>query len=305
MRFSLVIPTYNRAELVLRTVESVLRQAFTDFEVIVVDDGSTDDTAARFASFRHPQVAYVRKENGERGAARNFGARRAKGEYLSFFDSDDLMDPEHLYEANRCIEAFARPEVFAVGFRIEDGEGEVKRRIADLPDPMNDTLLQSNILGCNPVFVRRDIFEQCQFGEARELAGSEDWLLWLRLAARYPFRFWNRVTCALIDHGGRSVYHFKEESLEGRTRAMCAGLEADPVFMDRYGCYLARIRAFRHVYTGLHLAISGHIKLPLIYLGKAALTDARSLARLATLGTLKHVLRNAALKVARRSGRPA
>jgi glycosyltransferase involved in cell wall biosynthesis len=305
MRFSLIIPTYNRAGLVFKTVESALRQTFRDFEIIIVDDGSTDDTEARFKEFSHPQLTYVRKANAERGAARNFGARLAQGEYLSFFDSDDLMDAEHLAEADRCVEAFARPEVFAVGFRIEDGKGMVKHRIRDLPDPLNGTLLRSNVLGCNPVFVRKDIFAKHPFGEERALAGSEDWLLWLQLCARYPFRFWNTATCALVDHGGRSVYHFKEASLQGRTRAMCAGLEADAVFMKRYGGHLGRIRAFRHVYTGLHLALSGHVWLPLVYLGRASLTDPRSLARRATLGTLKHVLLNATSRLTKTPGRRA
>jgi glycosyltransferase involved in cell wall biosynthesis len=294
MKFSVIIPTYNRAAVVLKTIESVLVQRCQDFEVIVVDDGSTDDTEARFARFSHPKVSYRRKDNAERGAARNYGARLAQGDYLTFFDSDDLMDPDHLEEAARCIDAYGRPAVFATAFRIEDGEGGVKKRIENLTDPLNARHLEGNVLGCNPVFVRRDVFESCQFGEERELAGSEDWLLWLRLSARHEFRFWNRATCALIDHGGRSVYHFKESALEGRTRAMCAALEADPVFLKRYGRHLGRIRGFRHVYTGLHLAISGHVRLPLVYLGRAAATDPRSLARRATLGTIKHVLLNTA-----------
>lgn len=302
MRFSLIIPTYNRADLVLKTVDSALKQTFLDFEVIVVDDGSTDETETRFKALSHPQLIYVRKANAERGAARNFGARLAQGEYVSFFDSDDSMDPDHLAEADRCVERFSKPEVFALGFRVEDGEGRVKRVIRDLPDPLNETLLRDNILGCNPVFVRKDVFARHSFGEERALAGSEDWLLWLQLAARYPFRFCNKATCALIDHGGRSVYHFTEAKLQGRTRAMCDGLAADAVFMEQYGSHLGRIRAFRHVYTGLHLALSGHVWLPLVYLGRASLTDARSLARRATLGTLKHVLLNATGRISKIAG---
>lgn len=292
MRFSLIIPTYNRAELLFRTLESVLAQEFGDFEVIVVDDGSTDSTEARFATYRHPKVRYFRKENGERGAARNFGARQARGEYLSFFDSDDLMDPDHLSEANRCIEELGRPEVFSLGYRVEDGRGGIRRVIRGLPDPVNEALLDSNVLGCIPVFVRKDVFDACPFDETRELAGSEDWLLWLKLAARHPFRFRDRATCALVDHGDRSVYHFEREKLENRTRAMLRGLESDAPFMARYPGRLRGIRAFRDIYTGLHLALSGHVKLPLVYLARAAAADPRSLLRRTTLGTLKHVLRN-------------
>lgn len=291
-QFSIIIPTYNRATLVFKTLESVLAQEFGDFEVLVVDDGSTDETPELFARFQHPKVSYFKKENAERGAARNFGASKAGGDYLTFFDSDDLMAVNHLAEAWKCIQAFGRPEVFALGFRIEDSSGNIKRLVKDLPDPLNDFLLKGNILGCNPVFVRADIFGRNPFGEARKLAGSEDWLLWLKLAARYPFRFWNQVTSSLIDHSERGSYHFKEESLMGRATEIVDGLAADPEFMKRYGSRLGEIRALRHIYTGLHLALLGQVRRPILYLARAGAEDPRSLFCRTTLGALKHILLN-------------
>src|SRR5687767_9278561 len=94
--FSIVIPTYNRAHLIKKTIESVLAQDFADFELLVVDDGSKDDTESVVSSFTDKRVHYFKKQNGERGAARNFGAARAKGSYLNFFDSDDLLYRNHL-----------------------------------------------------------------------------------------------------------------------------------------------------------------------------------------------------------------
>ncbi len=290
LKFSIIIPTYNRAQLVFKTIESALQQSCDDFEIIVVDDGSTDDTEQLFAHYRHPKVTYFRKENGERGAARNFGARKASGDYLNFFDSDDLMLPNHLAEASKCIDLFDRPEVFALGYRIEDGKGRVKQSQLNLPDPLNELLLSGNVLGCNPVFVRKDVFAQVAFDEVRPLAGSEDWLLWLRLSARFRFRFWPQVTSVLIDHEGRSVYNFKEEKLVSRSERMLASLAGDPIFMGRYGGHLDRIRAFRYIYTGLHLALSGQVGRPLYYLYRAAITSPASLFRRTTLGTLKHVV---------------
>lgn len=292
VKFSIIIPTYNRAKIVFKTIESVLEQRYDDFEIIVVDDGSTDETQELFTRFQNPKVSYFRKENGERGAARNFGARKAVGDYLSFFDSDDLLKPNHLDEALKCIQAFDRPEVFAIGFSVVDGEGRVKRVVRDLPNPMNERLFAGNVLGCSAVFVRKDIFDQVPFCETRALAGSEDWLLWLRLAARYPFRFWNQVTWSLVDHGGRSVYHFEEKKLTARSREMLAGLKADPVFMNRYADRIGQIQASREIYTGLHLALSGHVGLPFVYLGRAAATYPNVLWSRTTLGTLKHVLVN-------------
>src|SRR5882672_6620269 len=95
-QFSIVMPTYNRAHMVGKTIASILRNDFTDFEVLVVDDGSEDDTEALIAKLTDPRIHYYKKENGERGAARNYGAIRANGRYINFFDSDDVMYPNHL-----------------------------------------------------------------------------------------------------------------------------------------------------------------------------------------------------------------
>jgi cellulose synthase/poly-beta-1,6-N-acetylglucosamine synthase-like glycosyltransferase len=90
--FSIVIPTFNRERLIAATLESVLAQTEGDFEVIVVDDGSTDGTEAALAPWRD-RLTFVRQPNQGPGPARNLGAARAKGEYIAFLDSDDLWFP--------------------------------------------------------------------------------------------------------------------------------------------------------------------------------------------------------------------
>lgn len=92
---SIVIPTYNRSDLLVSALESVFAQTYTQIEVIVVDDGSTDDTAAVMAPY-HDRVVYVHKPNGGLSSARNAGMRRATGKYMALMDSDDLCEPERL-----------------------------------------------------------------------------------------------------------------------------------------------------------------------------------------------------------------
>ena len=87
--FSVIIPTYNRAALLREALDSVFAQSFTDYEVIVVDDGSTDETAAVVASYGS-RIRYFQQQNQGPGAARNLGAKYATGEYIAFLDSDDL-----------------------------------------------------------------------------------------------------------------------------------------------------------------------------------------------------------------------
>jgi len=103
LRFSVIIPTFNRVDLTVRTIDSVLSQKFKDYELIVVNDGSTDNTAEVLESYGN-RIITINKENSGAEKSRNAGAEIAKGEYLCFFDSDDLMFPWTLEVYNNVIE---------------------------------------------------------------------------------------------------------------------------------------------------------------------------------------------------------
>jgi glycosyltransferase involved in cell wall biosynthesis len=94
--FSVVVPVYNRAHLIERAVRSVLNQTYSDFEIIVVDDGSTDDSAGAAEHLGDSRIHVVRRENGGASAARNTGMDAARGRYVAFLDSDDTFLPHHL-----------------------------------------------------------------------------------------------------------------------------------------------------------------------------------------------------------------
>jgi glycosyltransferase involved in cell wall biosynthesis len=95
-RVSVIIPTHNRAELLSEAIESVLGQTYRDFELIVVDDGSTDRTSEVVSGIRDPRIIYQSQEKQERGAARNNGVAMSRGEYLTFLDDDDWYLPTKL-----------------------------------------------------------------------------------------------------------------------------------------------------------------------------------------------------------------
>ena len=102
-KVSVVIPTYNRQRLVQDTIDSVLRQTFGDLELIVIDDGSTDDTRRVLQDRYGTRIRYVYQENQGESAARNHGIALAGGEYVAFVDSDDLWHPQKL---ERQVEVF-------------------------------------------------------------------------------------------------------------------------------------------------------------------------------------------------------
>jgi len=112
MLFSAVIPTFNRSHLLQATLESVFAQTFTDYEIIVVDDGSTDDTQEMVKSYGK-RVQFFCQENAGPGAARNLGVSHARGEYVAFLDSDDLWFPWTLAVFAELIDENTAPSILA------------------------------------------------------------------------------------------------------------------------------------------------------------------------------------------------
>jgi glycosyltransferase involved in cell wall biosynthesis len=179
---SVIIPAYNQGHYLGKAIQSVLDQTYPSFEVLVVDDGSTDDTAVVTRQFADARVRYIYKDNGGLSSARNTGVRNSSGEFLTYLDSDDLFLPTKL---SLLVEALqARPEAgFAAGQSIPIDENEQPiSTIFDTPIP-EDTrrLVLGNPLHVGSVMVRRDW--QARAGEFDEsLRSYEDWDMWLRLA---------------------------------------------------------------------------------------------------------------------------
>lgn len=123
MKVSVVIPTYNRSRVVGRALDTVLAQTYRDIEVLVVDDGSTDDTAQRLGRVRDGRMRYVRRRHAGVSTTRNAGVARAGGEIVSFLDSDDLWKPDKL---EREVEFLARHrDVQAVFSDLEKRDGDL------------------------------------------------------------------------------------------------------------------------------------------------------------------------------------
>lgn len=252
--FSIIIPTYNRAHLIGKTLETVLQQRFTDFEVLVVDDGSKDNTAEVVRGFADSRVQYFRKDNGERGAARNFGARHAKGTYLNFFDSDDLMYANHLEAARRWIETQGNPEIFHLGYDFKTPEGEVTKKVDQLTGDVGKMVRFDNFLSCNGVFVRRDIALLSPFEENRALASAEDWELWVRLLSRYQLTYSNEITSSVVGHDQRSIRSIAANKVIDRDLLLIKKFEQDERVQKFYGDDFRKFVAQRYTFIMLCLA---------------------------------------------------
>jgi glycosyltransferase involved in cell wall biosynthesis len=124
--FSVVIPAYNTADTLGEAIDSVLAQTRQDFEIIVVDDGSSDDTAAVAEGFGDRRIRVYRQENAGPSAARNRGIAEALGEYVSSLDSDDLWLPDYLAEMGRALEENPRADFAYTHAWILDAAGRFR-----------------------------------------------------------------------------------------------------------------------------------------------------------------------------------
>jgi glycosyltransferase involved in cell wall biosynthesis len=179
---SVIIPCYNQGRFLKEAVDSVLSQSYGQVEVLVVDDGSTDDTAAVAARYG-PRIRYLYKDNDGLSAARNTGILEATGEFVLFLDADDYLSPEMLERHVAAAHATPSGTVFYGGWRVVNLAGRVLyQEQAELGgDPVHE-LLKENGFAVHAATVRRSAFANVGLFDVR-LKACEDWDMWLRLAA--------------------------------------------------------------------------------------------------------------------------
>jgi len=253
--FSIVIPAYNRGNLIRPTLETILAQNFPDFEIILVDDGSTDDTEQVIKSFTDTRIRYHKIANGERGFARNYGAAKTKGKYLNFFDSDDHMLPGRLSVARQFITDRNNPLWFHTAYRIMDESGNVVLEEFGSNNP-EEKLIETNYLGCDSVFIEREFFLQNKFQEDRKMASSEDWELWLRLISRQPLLRCETITLNMINHANRSLFTISPDKTVERDTLLLQYLLRDNVFVNKFKSALPLFEADRYTFFALTLLVA-------------------------------------------------
>ena len=254
--FSIIIPTYNRQEIIHKSIKSALVQRYKDFELIVVDDGSTDNTQQTVLSFEDNRIQYFKTHNGERGRARNIGIRKSRGKYITFLDSDDVLYENYLSQARKVCEKYNYPEMFRTAFEIKDVRGRILEQTTLQKDTANDALVYGNLLACLGVFVKAEIIENFLFTEDRKLAGTEDYELWLRLGSRYIIHSDNTITAAIIQHDQRSVVHQNIKQLENRIRLFICYVFSDAANKIAYNHKKDFFIAMRYSYIALHASVS-------------------------------------------------
>lgn len=229
MRISVVIPSYNRLPTLIRAIDSVIAQTSEVEEIIVVDDGSTDNTAAEISE-RYPQLKLLRQANSGVSSARNHGIRQANGDWIALLDSDDSWLPKKIecirsaYHQNPSISLFHSDEIW-----IRNG---VRVNAMNKHKKSGGWIFQQGLPLCvispSAVVIRRKLFDAVGLFD-ESLPACEDYDLWLRICHRFPVHY--------IEHPLINKYGGHEDQLSNQYWGM-----------DRF-----RIRALRNLLAGADL----------------------------------------------------
>lgn len=203
--FSIIIPSYNRAHMLPAALQSVQDQTFPDWESIIVDDGSTDNTKELVKDWiaKDNRFRYIYQENAERSAARNNGIKNAKGQYICFLDSDDYYLDNHLLTLNSFLKDnnFPISLTFTNYIALKDNKAE-EVKTTKLYSPEIHYLMFNAIIPAR-VCIHKNILKRHLFDE--DIVIAEDIVLWVKIANEFPVFHINKATVKYNLHLENSI----------------------------------------------------------------------------------------------------
>lgn len=242
MLFSLIIPLYNKEQSIVSTLQTVLEQTFQKFEIVIVNDGSTDHSIEEVKKVIDPRIRLIHQNNAGVSAARNQGIEEAKGEYIAFLDADDKWKPDYLKTQYELILKYPECDVFACNYEFRDTQDKVTPTIIrKLPFKGENGILSNyfEVASCShpplwtsAVIVKKSAIQSIG-GFPIGIKSGEDLLTWARLACRYSIVFYTIPLATFIF----DEQHFNEDQ---RKRM--------PEEIDYVGSELAKLyKRHRHV----------------------------------------------------------
>ena len=253
-KVSVIIPTCNRAQFLRSAIESVRKQTFQDFEIIVVDDASNDETPEVVRSFADGRVRYLRRESKRgQGATRNDGIREARGEYIALLDDDDEWLPTKLQKQVALLGALPNEVglIYTGFFRIDASSKRVLSEVTPTErGKVFHALGRGNWIGtCSTVLLRRSCFDKAGLFD-EDLASGADYDMWLRIAKEFEVDFINERLVFYNVHNSRISTNYE---------SLTSGLEAQ---LRKHNSVLARDRrrySERYLSLGIFYCYQGQV----------------------------------------------
>lgn len=198
--FSIIIPLYNKENFLKATLESVFEQTFSDYEIIVVNDGSTDNSLEVLKSIKHKKIEIYNQKNQGVSAARNLGIEKSTSDYCCFLDSDDIWKPNHLESLHELIQNFPQADFFCTRYQTEIGKNKFIKNTFDFDDSFQGLItdffkssLISRIATSSSTCISRKIYTEIG-GFNININSGEDLDYWIRIALKYKVAISNQTT---------------------------------------------------------------------------------------------------------------
>ncbi len=193
-KVSIIVPAYNKSELTVRTVESILQQTYANIEILVVDDGSKDDTQERLAVYKD-KIQYIYKKNGGACSARNEGIRQATGEFIAFLDCDDLYEKKKVeFSIEYLIKNSTFGSVYTDAYFIDTNDHIVGQyahpKSIQHQGNISSQLILGNFICNSTMVVRKSVIQKVGFFD-ETIFTPADWDMWMRIAEIAPMGYIN------------------------------------------------------------------------------------------------------------------
>ncbi|MBW4508773.1 MAG: glycosyltransferase family 2 protein [Scytonematopsis contorta HA4267-MV1] len=187
-KVSVIVPAYNSMKYLPETLESILQQTFQDFEVLIINDGSSDNIVEWFSQIEDPRVKLISQTNKGLSSARNTGITNSQGEYIALLDSDDTWEKTKLEKQVNYLNQNSSIAVVHTWIKLIDEQGKSTGRILKsyAQGSILREVIEQNVIACLSVIARRCCFESVS-GFDENLRSLEDWDIWIRIAKDYQF----------------------------------------------------------------------------------------------------------------------
>jgi glycosyltransferase involved in cell wall biosynthesis len=232
-KFTIILPTYNRAHLISTAIESVIAQSVTDWELIVIDDGSTDNTKDVVFSFHDSRIMYGHQENKGRSIARNAGLQNARGTWICFLDSDDWYLEDHLEAFSKAMKEHPQAEMFKTGVTFQKEDGSI----------LSESNFYSSNEGQIPFILSNYacVLDLCIHHTLAKSSGFPDVNSWedkaymISILYRAPWIQIELRTVVALEHGGRSILHnYKDVASINKTLDIMEKYLANATYRDLF-----------------------------------------------------------------------
>lgn len=283
--FSIIVPTYNRPELLKRSLEHILKSSYENYEIIVVNDGGSEESEIVVKDLNSDKVLYFWKKNEQKGIAKNFGFSHAQGDYVLSFDDDDLMYKDFLSIACRKIEENNYPNLYYQSYEIIDLNGDY----ISLPNSIDtDTLniFNGNPFSNNGMFIKKEICVLPLYLPRKDFTLSADWLLWIKMLSKYACIVNNEVTHGVTVHLERGSASANVEQYENNLNIFESELKT-----NKWGTpsELKRAIGYYNTYVSLFLTLGNQKTKGLKYLVRGIVMSPKEIFSRRFLAIIKHM----------------